>query len=436
MSLFEISSISKLSHPRDLLLQGHIDSPKEGDKVDSYALNIVGWVRGKEQPPVAIEFSGGEIEARQFPVILQPKGATAALANGGPSAHRGYRFALSVLPFPRDFHLKLAAVFHENIRVPFATIQGKRQAFRTNNSPRLNPIIMTNLGRCGSTWLTALLGQHPNILVYQPFRYEPRVGSYWMEVFGSLSEPRSYLETIRGEIQDKHWWTGENRQAPWPLLRKGERLEKYLTRTAVESLAALCQERIESFYDEVALEDGKSNPEYFAERYYGKSKFAMRVMWELYPKTREVIMIRDFRDMVCSMLAFNKKTGLALFGRGEANSDEEYIRNISGSIAGLLHSWKNRQDRAFLLRYEDLIGNPEKTFQSLAHYLGVDARLETVQEVFRRAIEFAPERQTRHKTTRAPNESIGRWRRDLDPALQAACADSFGEILDEFGYTV
>lgn len=35
---------------------------------------------------------------------------------------------------------------------------------------------------------------------------------------------------------------------------------------------------------------------------------------------------------------------------------------------------------------------------------------------------------------RRPAASVGRWKYDLSPPLQAACERAFGEILREFGY--
>ena len=58
--------------------------------------------------------------------------------------------------------------------------------------------------------------------------------------------------------------------------------------------------------------------------------------------------------MFCSSRAFNQKRGYAAFGKQLANDDEEWIRNRYRGIRKLVDSWKERKDRAFLLRYEDL----------------------------------------------------------------------------------
>jgi hypothetical protein len=34
------------------------------------------------------------------------------------------------------------------------------------------------------------------------------------------------------------------------------------------------------------------------------------------------------------------------------------------------------------------------------------------------------------------SSSIGRWRQSLDPGLQEACREVFGDVLEQFGYDV
>jgi hypothetical protein len=72
------------------------------------------------------------------------------------------------------------------------------------------------LGRTGSTWLMRLLGQHPEVLVYRPFEYEPRLVSYWIEVLRRLGHPRAGLAALRPSGSEALWWLGQGSQ-PDPL---------------------------------------------------------------------------------------------------------------------------------------------------------------------------------------------------------------------------
>ena len=99
----------------------------------------------------------------------------------------------------------------------------------------------------------------------------------------------------------------------------------------------------------------------------------------------------------------------------------------------MLESWRRRSARAHLVRYEDLITAPGQTLGSLLAYVGVDPAPATIDGMIERASRETPELR-RHQTSETPAASIGRWRRDLAPGLQATANDLFSEILDSFGY--
>ena len=101
--------------------------------------------------------------------------------------------------------------------------------------------------------------------------------------------------------------------------------------------------------------------------------------WELYPRAKEVFLVRDFRDMARSILAFDARRGFAGFGRPEGARDEEYMREVLADMARDLHrSWQTRSDRAHLIRYEDLVLDTESTCARLLEYLEIDASPETL----------------------------------------------------------
>ncbi len=65
---------------------------------------------------------------------------------------------------------------------------------------------------------------------------------------------------------------------------------------------------------------------------------------ELYPDTREVFLVRDFRDMVSSMLAFNAKRGRReLLGLDLAANDADYVlQQVRNGVLRLVNAWKRR----------------------------------------------------------------------------------------------
>ena len=155
---------------------------------------------------------------------------------------------------------------------------------------------------------------------------------------------------------------------------------------------------------------------------------------EFYPKAREIFLVRDFRDMVCSMFAYNAKTGLVGFGYKDAKNDEDFCERKREEAFRFLKSWKSHSRNAYLLRYEDLVLHPAETLQSTLDYLGLDSSQATVERMLQQAATSHQEGQQFHQTASNPRASIGRWRADLPPALQAKGVES--SITREFEWTL
>ena len=209
----------------------------------------------------------------------------------------------------------LHAVLTNGDSIPFAEISGQRRNVQSSAPSSMQPLLLYNLGRSGSTWVTHLLGQHPELLAYRPFEQEPRIAGYWIAVFRSLADPRSYLESIAPEITDDTWWLGLRRSTPVPVAGFDPALERWMGSSQIEELLAFCQSRIDATYAAIAEESDCSNARYFIERGYGNGALATRLLREVYPECAEIFLVRDFGDLFCSMRAFSKKTGLLLFNR-------------------------------------------------------------------------------------------------------------------------
>jgi hypothetical protein len=79
------------------------------------------------------------------------------------------------------------------------------------------------------------------------------------------------------------------------------------------------------------------------------------------------------------------------------------------------------------------VREPEATLPPLLAALGLDAAPEVVDRLIAAAAPDAPELRG-HGTSGSPEASIGRWRQDVPAELQAAVAETFADLLPEFGY--
>ncbi len=434
MALVEVADVSMYALNSERLWGCRIEAPQPGSQTEIYAFDIKGWVLGRNSPAVAVELvhEGGML--RRVPMNHRRPDIAAVFPDVPGAENSGFHVnMMNVLGASLELELKVQAVLPKDTRVPIGVIRARRRSLRSDFQPRLQPLMLTTLGRTGSTWVLRLLGQHPQIIAYRPFQYEPRVASYWLRILKTLSEPANYVPPIIGFGKDGDYWRLANEPSPDVPRLVDSQIHQWLGQNNIEALAAFCQGRIEAFYEQVAIAQGQTQPIYFAEKYL-PDYLTSAMIRELYPQSREIVLVRDFRDMVASILAFNAKRGYMAFGREQATSDEEYVRRLQRSVVRLHQSWKQRSDEAYLLRYEDLILRPVETLSALLEYLGLGSTPSAIKDMIERASEEIPS-MPQHRTSPDIKRSIGRWRRDLDASLQASCQEAFGDVLKEFGYT-
>jgi hypothetical protein len=417
--------------PKEPLAGCGIDVPEPGAARPTFDLEVRGWAVGRARPAVAVELVSDDLLLRRAPIdVSRPK-----LAAGLPATEQrdliGFRAVTSLLRLRPDFELAIRAVTGDGERAPIARLRGRRAELRTAFQPALEPLIVTTLGRTGSMMLMRMLEAHPEILVYRPYRYEQRVASYWIEVMLALSEPASYFRQIApaGSLDDRDWWLGEGGTPP-PGLRD-DRIERWMGFEAVRELAEVSQTRIERLYEQIRRsKHERGRPSYFAE----KCSLALsHLVWELYPRAREIFLVRDFRDMVCSIIAFNRQRGVKGFGREAVESDLDYVESLTGWAANLKRSFEQRSGRSMLVRYEDLVLDPAPALSDLLEYVEVDHGDQVVAAMLEAVAAELPAL-AEHPTAAEPRSSIGRWKDELDGDLVEACERAFGPALETFGY--
>jgi hypothetical protein len=431
--LITITDVLRAQAEPGILRSLHLDAPQVGE-ADTYAIELSGWVMGHRLRPVKLELEGPDIETRPVPLGL-PRPDLAEHFPDIPwaASHSGFRTRLSVLGLPTEFTLTLVVVLEDGSRARVATILGRHEMPAADGDD-LQPLMITTLGRTGSTWITGILGSHPSILTYPPFQHEVRVASYWVDVLLALSEPASYLQSVQAFASRADWWLG--RERIYDEATSDRELLRWLGRDHVEQLVRFCKGRIEEFYVRVAAAQPGKAPEYFAEKTLpgaGKHVTALR---GLYRGTREVFLVRDFRDVFCSIVAFNRKRGYDFFNRNLASSDEDYVRNYLGpDVQRLLEAWRRRSEEAHLLRYEDLVVSPYETLNELLEYLNLERSRAIVDRMLPpQSLGVREPSNAEHRTTASAAESVGRWREDLSSEMVAVCNEAFAEALEAFDY--
>ena len=431
-NLCEIDKVRAAPGEGTAVLSAAVEAPHDGDGLPTWTLPVSGWVVGHES-------RGRHVRVTQRDAVWDMP-----LHDRRPDVgdrHRdvewaryaGFSGAVNTLRLPPRFELELTAELEDGTRTPLGTIAGRRAPLRSSYDPELRPLIVTTLGRTGSTWLIHLLSGHPAVTAYRPFSFEPRAVTYWIDVLTSLSEPASYTQQVEGEVHyPRPWWLGSGTRMTSEVL-PDEELARWLGSEHVADLAAFAQQRLDAVYLRIGALAG-DRPEFFTEKCLPESNVP-QLVGELYPDGREIFLVRDFRDMLCSIRAFNEKRGSAAFGLDETSTDEAYVLDVlAPSVKNLLHDWRDRADTAHLVRYEDLVMNPADTLRGILEQAGLEASGERVDDMLARAAVPIPGMDMHRTAGQGAAESVGRWQRDLEPQLQAVCDEAFSEALAEFGY--
>lgn len=434
-AMVEILEVEKYSNLAELL-GCVIDSPETGERQNTYTIDISGWVLGKKSPAITIKIFNKKRMLRKIP-IGNPR---PELANIYPQNSRatncGFATSISIIGLPTEAELNLQAVLKDQTHVPIAKIRFKHQPLHSDYQPKLQPLIVTCVGRSGTTWLMELLSQHPQLIVCKHYPYEVRAAQYWMQMLQVLSQPaNTQTSTSVVGFENELNFIGYN-----PFYNKNINSPQAIEwhgNDYPEKLATFCQQSIDGFYQAIGNSQGKTfsnngQPIYFAEKYMLNP--IKTLFLELYPQAREIILVRDFRDVVCSVIAFNAKRGHDMAGQQQRKTDEEIIREAGNFQARmLLQRWKECSEKAFLLRYEDLILSPVETLSRLLEYLGLENSEAIIGSMLQTGAEDN-KKMEKHRTTSTPETSVGRWKSDLNPELQELSNQVFAEALQEFGY--
>ncbi len=159
-----------------------------------------------------------------------------------------------------------------------------------------------------------------------------------------------------------------------------------------------------------------------------------------------ILILRDPRDVALSYSAFTgkKRDDIIAFMANPRAAN----RATSAQVFEFLSSWSTHTQswatarNALILRYEDLLADPEKHFGRVIHYLGGDPEPERLH----RAIAFSDfkilaAQETQHGyTAGGPTGPFfragtsGQWRDALTPAQAARIEADHGAVMRRFGY--
>lgn len=299
------------------------------------------------------------------------------------------------------------------------------------DNDRLKPLVVRCQARSGSTFLMRCLSQLDGIAVALHPPCEVRYAQYMSATFDVVTGEADHEDSSRPNFfhrEKGEKWIGRN-----PFNRRLSRgYHQYFDNDYAEDFRRFFDQKVQGFYQLVA-QTNKVSAEYFCEKtFYISQKGAQQdpdVIFKLYPHgVSAIYLVRDPRDIFCSNRAFF---------HSEVEQTEEMrkkaMTGLSRHMDAMAESYrKSENERKCIVRYEDLMREPEPVLAEVADFLGLEAQPGNLKS----ALAFARNAgSSRHKTSVNPAASVGRWRAELSEGMQAHAAKYFAKYCKTFGYT-
>jgi SAM-dependent methyltransferase len=421
----EIVEITRNADAMTVLKDFSIDLPSAGGTETGYLVEVAGWAVGRFAEVAAVDVRCRGLVVGTVATQVQRPDVPAVLPHldAGPVA--GFGGIVALPGVPTRFELEVVVHLSDGTAVGIGDIRGTRSRTLPPAAPAaLAPLLVTSLGRTGTSWLLHLLGQHPAIVRHGQWGYELDAVGFFEERFRSAAtrphgadQPASFAPR-----PGRSWWGLDD-----PFLTPG--IADWFRADHVERAAAHAREDLVAFYGAVAESQGVATPRYFAEKFHPQSAgFPL----ELFGAAREIILVRDFRDMICSILAINRKRGYAAFDAEHAATDADLPQVLLPGVESLVAVSQERPS-SLVVRYEDLVAQPERTLAGVLTHLDLPADQSSIAAMLAAANVPHPA-MGEHRTSTTQRASVGRWRTELDPKVVAACESVLGEAMQTFGY--
>ena len=257
------------------------------------------------------------------------------------------------------------------------------------------PIFIGGAGRSGTTLLRVILDSHPNIACGPEIKVVPRLAQLWYQF----------------------------QTAFYPTLES-----YYLTRPEINALFANI---IVTLMEKYRRRQGKAR---VAEK-SPNNVFYFQHLHDLLPNSPLIHLIRDGRDVVCSLLTMNwanAVTGKPLDYTLDARKAAEYWARAIRAGRAMLEN-KPRRSCYLEVRYEDLVTSPEPTLRELFAFID-EPWDPVVLRYYEQDRDLAGESSADQVSQPLHTRAVGRWRKDLSAKDKAAVKAAAGDLLVELGY--
>jgi sulfotransferase family protein len=268
----------------------------------------------------------------------------------------------------------------------------------TTASPNESPFLIVGVGSSGSTLLSILLDRHPLIAcgpelsvfnksrIYGDMKRFQKMLPIWLDrglSTNGLAEYREFFFNL-----EAYFWT---KSELVDLANDSDNLRDFFDRFYARYL----KKRKKSLWGEKTGTNAYCTPEFL----------------KLYPKAKIIHIVRDGRDMVCSMMRRPRNSAY--------HCVSHWLFDVSAAAA-----FRNRNEY-LEVRYEDLSMDPQNQLERICHHLGVEFELDMMKpsndDYWKRFSTGNVHDSWKESpfSGKISNRSIGRYRVDMDKDVEA-----------------
>jgi hypothetical protein len=186
MALVEIDDVEIGAPQPGKLRAFNLDAPRIGGR-DVYDIEFAGWVLGDGQAVEEVELHQAGTVLRRAPLDQQRSDVARDYPDVPGAGVSGFRTWLSVVGLEPETTLQIRAKLADGTRVRLGSVSLRHMPVQSGFEPTLQPIMLTTMGRAGTTWTMRLLSEHPEIVVHRWHPYELRTARYWWHMLKTLS---------------------------------------------------------------------------------------------------------------------------------------------------------------------------------------------------------------------------------------------------------